>query len=206
MRKELKDLQIEMRNEFQTSILPVLAEFEEMGKEVDEVFKLNSNLLNDLLPYVYGYISMRYNDYQGQCLVGKMMFERAFTSQQNLYKHILKEQLCEVALWDSVQLKCFERSPGANEVGNHVGVSLARDEAHERVISLGLAFHHPLHPTPQNIQIMCNSAPVLSQNHDNLVRQFFPSVKRSERTESVGKRDEEEKMVQSFVKVLQKNQ
>ena len=135
-----------------------------------------------------------------------MMFERVFTSQQSLYKHILKEQLCEVALWDSFQLECFKRSPGANELSNRVGVSLARDEAHERVISLGLAFHHPLHPTPQNVQIMCNSAPILSQNHDNLIRQFFPSTKTSERSESVGKKKEEEKILQSFVNVLNKNQ
>ena len=204
-KQQLKELQEDLQTDFKTSILPLLSHFVEKGMQADEVFKLNSNMLNDMLPYVYGYISMRFNDFKGQCLVGKMMFERVFTSQQTLYKHILKEQLREVALWDSFQLQCFERSPGANEVGNHVGVSLARDEAHERVISLGLAHHHPLHPTPQNVQIMCNSAPVLSQNHDNLISEFFPSTKRSERSETVGMKQEEEKIVQSFINVLNKN-
>ena len=52
---------------------------------------------------------------------------------------------------------------------------------------------------------MCNSAPILSQTHDNLVRQFFPTTKRSERSESVGKKKEEENIVQSFRKILTKN-
>ena len=133
------------------------------------------------------------------------MFERVMTSNQNLYKHILKEQLRELALWDAFDISCFERSPGANEIGGNVGVSLGRDEAHERVISLGLAFHHPAHPTEANIEVMTKSAPILSQNHDNLIQQFFPSTKKSQRIPSAAARKEEEKVVQSFLRVLQQN-
>lgn len=106
--EKLREAQEELQKHFQSNILPLLMHFENLAKERDEVFHLNSNMLSDLLPYVHGYISMRYNDFSGQCLVAKMMFERVFTSQQTLYKHIIKEQLREVASWDDFDRQCFQ--------------------------------------------------------------------------------------------------
>ena len=96
------------------------------------------------------------------------MFERVQVSQQTLYKHIIKAVLTEVPTWDDFDLQCFRRAPGANEIHGSKGASLARDEAHERVISKGLAYQHPRFPTPQNVEIMCQSAPILCQNLENL--------------------------------------
>ena len=100
------------------------------------------------------------------------MFERVHVSQQTLYKHIIKEVLTEVPTWDDADLQAFKCSPGANEIAGSKGASLARDEAHERVISKGLAFQHPQFPTPENIEVMCQSAPILCQNQENLERIF----------------------------------
>ena len=64
--------------------------------------------------------------------------------------------------------ECFPRVPGANVIDGSVGASLARDEAHERVMSLGLQFCHPVHPTLENVQTMCESAPILCGNQENV--------------------------------------
>ena len=90
---------------------------EKLGMEKDQTFRLNCNMLNDILPYVYGYIAIRFNDFEAQWLITKMMFERIFTSHQSLYKHIFQSQLLELATWDAFDIQCFSRSPGANEVG-----------------------------------------------------------------------------------------
>ena len=135
-------------------------------------------MLHDLFPYIYGYISMRFQDFDGQLMVAKMMFERVHVSQQTLYKHIIKEVLTEVPTWDQSDLHCFRISPGANEIDGSKGASLARDEAHERVISKGLAYQHPQIPTLENIEIMCQSAPIICQNIENFQKEFFLKTRR----------------------------
>ena len=202
---EISKNQQELQDFFKREILPHLTHFEKLANAKDQVYCLNNNMLNDLMVYVYGYLSMRFNDFKGQQMVGKMMFKRVFSSGQVLYKHILKEQLREVALWDSFDLQCFEKSPGANELGGRSGVSLARDEAHERVISLGLAHYHPIHPTPENVEILCKSAPIISQNQDNLQKQFFPSTVRSEPMISRAKLNDDAKYLNLFQSHLEKH-
>ena len=58
------------------------------------------------------------------------------------------------------------------KLGDYKGVSVARDEAHERVILKGLAMHHPQHATAKNVSKI---APIVSEIQDNLLKQFFPS-------------------------------
>ena len=88
---ELKESQLTLQKFFEISLLPLLAIFVKKAMEKDEMFMMYTNMLNDLLPYIYGYIAVRTNDFRKQKLVAKMMFERVFVSQQSLYKHILKE-------------------------------------------------------------------------------------------------------------------
>jgi hypothetical protein len=82
---------------------------------------------------------------------------------------------------------------------------LGRDEAHERVISRGLAFHHPLHPTPANVEMMCQSAPVLTQNQDNLLKNFFPSKQKASKSTTANQNRADEKSVQNMIDVLKRS-
>ena len=199
---QLSKTQSNLQETFKTTLMPFLNKFIEKAKEKDEHFQLFSNMLTDLQPYIYGFISMRFQDFEGQLMVAKMMFERVHVSQQSLYKHIIKEVLTEVPTWDTFDRNCFSKAPGANEIGGSVGASLARDEAHERVISKGLAYQHPKHPTPHNVEIMCQSAPVLCKNQENLETEFFPSRKHAQKNVTSGQSSEEERIVQTFISTL----
>ena len=86
----IAEAQKQLNTLFSTHGLPVFNLFIEKGK-TDEVFQLYSSFVSNLLPYVYGYLSIRKNDFGNQKLVAKMMFERIFVSQQSLYKQILRE-------------------------------------------------------------------------------------------------------------------
>ena len=171
---KLKHTQEALQKHFQSIILPLLKYFENIAK-VDEVFIWKATSLATychmcMVTSLCALMISLLNALQGRWC------SREFSHPSKVSTNIfLKEQLCEVALLDEFDRECFQRSPGANEIEGHIGVSLGRDEAHERVISRDLAFHHPQHPTQANVEVMCKSAPILTQNQYNLLKTFFPS-------------------------------
>lgn len=173
----LEEKQKLLQELFNNQVLPLLKEFVEKARKQDKVFHLFSNMLEDLYPYVFGYLSVRLDDFEGQQLVTKLLFQNVHTTQQSMYKHILLQVLEEFPRWDDFPKRCFQYAPGANEIGGSRAATLGRDEAHERVMSLNLAYHHPVHPTEENVEIMCQSAPILCQNVLNMENNFFQKTK-----------------------------
>ena len=171
----LGEEQKQLQEVFLKDVLPLVKNFVERGKKRDKVFKLFSNMLEDLYPYVFGYISIRVDDFKGQQLVTKLLYEKVHTSQQSSYKHILLQILEEFPRWGEKIKHCYQYAPGVNEISGSRAATLGRDEGHERVISLNLAIHHPVHPTEANVERMCQSAPIICQNMLNFEKSFFES-------------------------------
>ena len=106
--------------------------------------------------------------------------------------------------WEEFPKKCLQLAPGANEITGSVGATLARDEAHERVISLNLAYQHPVHPTAENIEVMCQSAPMLCKNLLNFESKFFQQSTQK-RSITAGAKSKEEMSIQSILSCLAEN-
>ena len=193
--------QRELHESFRQEVLPFLSVFIERAEKQDKMFFLFSKMIKDLMPYVIGHISTRFDDFEAQLMVIKLMYEKVHVTQQSMYKHILLQVLEEFPRWDTFPKQCFQIAPGANEIDGSVGASLARDEAHERVISLNLAYHHPLHATEENVEIMCQSAPVLCHNIVHMEKHFFKQEEKSHSCTPT-ERSKEEKVVQSHVQIL----
>jgi hypothetical protein len=96
---------------------------------------------------------------------------------------------------------CFEIAAGSNEKSGNVGATLGRDEAHERVISLNLAYEHPNHPALENIETMCQSASVLCHRMRNMEQQFFKEMKKR-KVVTPGEKTKEEKVITTFLTCL----
>ena len=193
--------QKELQEFFTSEIMPLIQQFIERGKKQDRCFHLFSNMLDDIWPYIIGFLAMRFDDFDAQHMVTKLMYEKVHVTQQSMYKHILLQVLEEFPRWDDFPKQCLRMAPGANEIDGSVGATLGRDEAHERVISLNLAYQHPVHPTLENVETMCQSAPILCHNLLNIEKKFFvKTVKKSAVTS--GERSKEEKFIQSCLQSL----
>ena len=197
----LGEKQKELQDWFCHEILPLVEEFIKRAKKQDIVFKLFSNMIDDIMPYIIGFLAMRVDDFQAQMMVTKLMYEKVHVTQQSLYKHILLQVLEEFPRWEDFPKNCFEIAAGANEKSGSVGATLGRDEAHERVISLNLAYEHPIHPTLENIETMCQSTPVLCHNMRNMEQQFFKEMKKR-KVVTPGEKSKEEKVIKTFLTCL----
>ena len=65
-----------------------------------------------------------------------------------------------------------------------------------------MAYQHPQIPTLENIEIMCQSAPILCQNIENLQKEFFLKTRRPGESVTCSKKNKKEEIVQKMLTSL----
>ena len=187
---------------FQSNLQPSFRKFVEHGEKNDEMFGLFSVMLKDLYPYIFGIVSMRYQDFEGQQMVNKLLHELVYVSRQKLYKQVLRRFLAEFPTWEKSYQNALEIAPGGNEIDGGVGVTLAKDEFHERTCSRDMKQTLSQIITEKGIEVACHSATKLSMNRKNTKEEFFNFKSRRNTFITNDKLNKDEEDVQNMMSKL----
>ena len=147
-----------------------LRDFEKNGCANDDQFALFFDIIEDFLPYSI-YIAIRSSNWELRISALKIMAPRFMRSGAVTYKWLV---LIHLADFKSYPSKKIERMRSGGWVSDGRGVTLARDEFHERKANKIIQLILPKLLTEKNMQVLCQYVTCGASARRNLIHQFFP--------------------------------
>ena len=184
MESLFQNLQDDLYKYYSENILPSFELFVANSCKKDQTFCMFSNLWKDLEIYVCGYLGIRFNDWEAQLLVMKLMHESVYSSRQSLYKHVLKTTLTDIKQWDPETYQQMIKCPSAN-VKEGVGVALALDEFHERTYVREFKAEIGHYKDDREADVTCYSAVELNSHRFRNLAEFFHNTEKKQKAKSI---------------------
>ena len=151
-----------------------LSDFEKNVCANDDLFALFFDITEDFLPYYSTYITIRLSNWEVRISALKMMASRFMRSGAVTYKWLVLRHLADIKSYPSKMIKQMRSGGWVSALQDGKGVTLARDEFHERKANKNIQLILPKMLTEKNMQVLCQYVTYGASARRNLIHQFFP--------------------------------
>ena len=153
--------------------------FTKDGSSNDDQFALFTTAIDDFSAYIAMYVAIRTSDWHLRIAAIKMMAQRFVRSGAMLYKWLSTRHLADLATTYPEEVLRQMRCGGwVSALKDGRGVTLARDEYHERTASHEIKCVMPQQLTKQNMEVITQYSTYGARVRNNFLNEFF-SIKSS---------------------------
>ena len=180
---ESSHITVEEVNEFVCSYKNVTAtlkrhdelykEFLKHGSLNDDQFALFLTAMEDFEAYLAVYLSIRSADWDLRVAGIKLMAPRFMRSGAAVYKWLIMRHLADITTYPENILERLRVGGWVSCLKDGKGVSLARDEYHERTASKDIKFSMPKQVNEKNLEVLTNFSTYSATGRRNFVHEFF---------------------------------
>ena len=148
------------------------------GFKSDDQFALFCTAIEDFQAYLAVYIAIRTSDWTLRNAGIKSMATRFVRSGATLYQWLVLRHLADLGQTfpDSVITK-FENGAWVRALKDGQGVTLARDEYHERTASKNIQLIMPKQLTKKNMEVLTQYATYGARSRENMLAEIFGKEK-----------------------------